>query len=82
MPVTHEVASSSLVVPELKKAANLLSGFFNFRMIDAKTPKLEFGARALRAEELSLEQAELVKRKSVDPLNATEQDTSLVVPAI
>ena len=50
MPVTHEVASSSLVVPELKKAANLLSGFFNFRMIDARTPELEFGASELRAE--------------------------------
>lgn len=30
------------------------------------------GASELRAEELSLEQAKLVKRKSADPLNASE----------
>ena len=34
-------------------------------------------ASELRAEELSLEQAKLVKRKSVDPLNANEQDSPL-----
>lgn len=35
-----------------------------------------FGASELRAEELSLEEARLLKRKSIDPLNANEQDKS------
>ena len=33
-------------------------------------------ASELRAKELSMEQVKLVKRKSVDPLNASEQDKS------
>ena len=42
---------------------------------------IEFGANELRAEDFSLEQTKFVKRKSADPLYASEQD-SLVVPAI
>lgn len=38
--------------------------------------KLEFGASELRAKVLSLEQAKLVKRKTVDPLHANEQEKS------
>lgn len=35
-----------------------------------------FGASVMIAEELSLEEAKLLKRKSVDPLNTNEQDKS------
>ena len=44
MPVTHEVASSSLVVPAIKEAA--LCGFFNGCMLVVRTVNCEFGGFA------------------------------------
>ena len=42
-----------------------------------RKPALGLSASELRAEELSLEEAPLLKRKSADPLNASDQDNRI-----
>lgn len=57
----------------------IFSSLFIYNIDFSKTlknkQKINNCASELRAKEFSLKQAKLVKRKSVDPLNANEQDT-------
>ena len=71
------ISEVRILPPQKKHQEHLFIGVFSVRGGENQIGSNR--ASELRAKEFSLEQAKLVKRKSVDPLIANEQDTSAPV---